>query len=653
MSPARSYSLLVPEPEQAAALGLAVLQADKTGWGDMRMAQWWNESPEIPEKFKPISPFTMGYRLRNRIAVGTLVYGFNQTDVVDDTRVVKRNPVGPQVIPDFCDAIVDREAFERIQQTRAARKRKKRDAGAANAKLIEPLNPGMTLKYPLAGLVRCRHCGSSMCPVTSGRRSKSGVEYAYYACPRRVGGGCENSRHVSEPALRAAVFAELKKRFGPSDPEGALAEWYQRVVQGLESEFVRVRNLGPERTAERQRQIADLDEQLRGWLQSLGNPRLAVTLRQDIENRSEAARALQQDLQRQEAEDEAAELQLRTALDLESVRCAVAEFVENLDRLNPTLQNLELSKHVEAIWCDAAGAIELRGVDLGFFEGASDFLARSHNLTSCPAHGSDSKYLPVVPRVRGRLNVPNLTADKGLMGLADDTCLDPRRFVGLPEQFFWTQSIELAPKVWPGEAKADQIVRLRLEGLTHAEIAEEVDLSIPTVRKMIRKAEAENVGLTALPRKMPRTRWHEEHAAEVAEAAKTMRPGELVRHFGKSDPTIKKALAFFALQSKANTEAEPPAQDPQDLGPAPPPTPRSRTLPVAFGGRPPAGGRFFLLKGVMRMACVSDSGHRCLVPCEGRSAARPSIYAEGSGAGIDADADPGVRRSRSRRRPLP
>jgi DNA invertase Pin-like site-specific DNA recombinase len=561
VSPARSFSLLVPEPEQAAALDLAVRRADQTGDGDSRMAKWWNENPEIPEKFKPISPFTMGYRLRNRIAVGDLVYGVNQTDVVDDTRVVKRNPDGPLVIPDFCEAIVDREAFERIQQTRAARKRKKRDAGSADNKLIEPLNPGITLKRPLAGLVRCRHCGSSMCPVTSGRKSKSGVEYVYYACPRRVGGGCVNGRHVSEPALRAAVFAELKQRFGPADPEKDLAEWFGRVVQGLESEFVRIRNLGPEKTAERLRQVADLEEQIRGWSQTLAKPQLAAVLRQDIEQRYEAALALQQELQRQEAEDEAAERQLRKALDLDSVRGAMVEFVENLDRLNPTLQNLELSKHVEAIWCDAADAIELRGVDLGFFEGAMDFLARTQNVASGPAVASDSKYSPVVPRVRGRLNVPNLTAEPGLLGLADDTCLDPRRFAGLPEQFFWTQSIELAPKVWPGEAKADQIVHLRLKRLTHPEIAEKVELSIPTVRKMIRQAEATNPALASLPRKMPCARWHEDHAAEVAEAAKTMKPGELVRHFGRSDPTIKKALAFFALQSKASTEAEPPVQD--------------------------------------------------------------------------------------------
>ena len=37
----------------------------------------------------------MAYRLKNSIAIGILVWGANQTGIVNDTRVVEPNPDGP------------------------------------------------------------------------------------------------------------------------------------------------------------------------------------------------------------------------------------------------------------------------------------------------------------------------------------------------------------------------------------------------------------------------------------------------------------------------------------------------------------------------------------------------------------------------------
>ena len=71
-SPPEVYNVLEHEPRQAAALRLAFERAAATGEGDLRLTQWWNRSPDVLDDFKPVSPFTMGYRLENPIAVGTL-----------------------------------------------------------------------------------------------------------------------------------------------------------------------------------------------------------------------------------------------------------------------------------------------------------------------------------------------------------------------------------------------------------------------------------------------------------------------------------------------------------------------------------------------------------------------------------------------------
>ena len=120
-SPPQVYNVLEPDARQAVAQRLAFQRADATGEGDVRLTQWWNANPEIPDDFKPISPYTVGYRLENPIAVGTLRWGENRTAIINDTRVVQRNGEGAEVIPNFCPAIVSVDVYERVQHLRRLR----------------------------------------------------------------------------------------------------------------------------------------------------------------------------------------------------------------------------------------------------------------------------------------------------------------------------------------------------------------------------------------------------------------------------------------------------------------------------------------------------------------------------------------------------
>jgi len=129
VDPPDVYSVLDLDPAQANAQRLTYHRAVDTGEGDLLLAQWWNACPEIPTEFKPISPFTIGYRLRNPISIGVLKWGVKRTGIVSDVRVVETNPDGPKIIEDFCPPLIEREIFDRFMMVRNARRQ-----AATNAK---------------------------------------------------------------------------------------------------------------------------------------------------------------------------------------------------------------------------------------------------------------------------------------------------------------------------------------------------------------------------------------------------------------------------------------------------------------------------------------------------------------------------------------
>ena len=122
-------------------------------------------------------------------------------------------------MPDFCEPLVARELFEavvamfKLRSEAHARSRRKGPTGAD--KQIAPPAPGLALKHLLTGLVRCGLCDRSMRPMSSGRTSKEGKRYLYYACPGALVGACDNKLYVPEGWLREAVVANLSARLFP------------------------------------------------------------------------------------------------------------------------------------------------------------------------------------------------------------------------------------------------------------------------------------------------------------------------------------------------------------------------------------------------------------------------------------------------------
>jgi hypothetical protein len=573
-SPPEVYSSLEIDPREAAAQRLAFERAAETGEGDQRMSRWWNTSSEIPEEFKPISPFTMGYRLGSRIYIGELVWGENRTGVVNDTRVIEVNPEGAEVIPNFCPALVEAELFERVQRLRRARSEQIRRSHRkpeveTSPKLIAPQGRGLTLKYLLTGLARCGCCKASLRPVPSGRQSKAGRRYVYYTCPRHYDGACDNTRYFPEDQLRKAVVDRLRTRlFLPPEAAGQTPSWLPELMEQVHLELRRHQVDEPGRSAAIQEELRRLDGQITGWSMSLGNPQLPSSVRDEIEGRFAQAKQRQQDLEQSLAAERALERHLAQTLGPEQLIGQLRQLDEILEGYNPTLGNLELSNHIAEIVCHVDGHVELRGTMLGLFDGATELLSQNKGgaETETPASGTSPGFPTVKPRRRGRMRIPNLSAESNERLGGVDTVLDPERFAGLPPNFFWTESFVLTEKLSWAEANATEVVRLRASRLTIEKLAEHFGKTRPTIRKALR------IGAAALPdqelpQKISRGRWTEQHAAEVMKLKQQgMGTNDLAEHFRKSDTTIRAALKY--AEEIADAQRQPTCSDdaPDDSG---------------------------------------------------------------------------------------
>ncbi len=549
-SPPDVYHVLEPEPKEAAAQVRAFLRAAETGEGDMRLSQWWNNSPEIPAEFRPMSPFTMGYRLSNPIYVGTLVWGENRTGVVNDTRVVEPNPDGAEVVPDFCPPLVSAELFQQVQKLREVRARqirrsRRKEAAESPPKLIAPQGRGLTLKYLLTGLLRCAGCNASLRPVPTGRRSKGGKRYVYYACPRHYDGACANSRHLPEDQLRDAVLARLRARlFPPQGPAGQTPPWLPELVRLVGQELGRYREQEPIRAAAGRKELQEIERQVAGWGMTLGDPSLPEGVRKDITAMYERAIVRKQGLEQAAAGERALQDHLEHMLDPKVVIGQLQKLGAVLAGFNPTLGNLELSKHIDRIVCHPDGKIEMRGTLLGLFEGAVELLSRTESeAPPVAAPAEPERYGSVVPRRRARLRVPDLAAESAAAAGNGDTALDPERFTSLPEPFLWSEVFVLDRKLCWAQEHSVEVARLRATGLTMERLAAHFGMSTPTIRKALQLAPAADESVRQLPRKVSRRCWAEEHAAEVAGLrAEGLGVEEIARRLGKSDTTIRAAL---------------------------------------------------------------------------------------------------------------
>ena len=547
------YNVLEPDPRESLVLRRAFERAAETGEGCQRLAQWWNEDPEISEDFKPTFASTMTSRLKNPIAIGTLLWGVKCCDIVNDTRITEKNPDGPEVFPNFCPPIVSQEIFDEVQRMydvrsvdyRAKRQAKSKEEGPR--KLIEPLAPGLALKYPLTGLVRCGLCNGSMRAVPSGRKSKANKSYLYYSCPRYLDGACENSRHVLEDQLRKAVIDRFRlKLFTSPETEGAIPDWLPGLMGSIEKILRESRADDPNRIAAIEEEVRELNRNLDGWMRTLGKADLPDLLRKDIEEKYDQARHRRNELTRRIESEQSLERQAERILDPKQLIERLRHLDEILARFNPTLCNLELSRHLDRIACFPDGRVEMRGTYLGLFEGAVELLSRDPGIAAekSEAEMAQPGFPAVVQRRRTPLRVPNLTSKSKDLSASPASALDPRRFAGLDDSLLWDECWVIERGVSWAERHGTEVVNLRAQGLSMEKLAQHFGKTPPTLRNAL-KFGRNALPDAILPQKAPRARWHEDQANEVMKLWKQGRSRkELAAHFKMSDPTIRKALKF-------------------------------------------------------------------------------------------------------------
>lgn len=214
------HSVLEQDPEQASIIRRIFALAAERGWGCTRIARALNTDAQVPSDHKPFLPQTVNRWLSHEIYLGILVWERVATDMIDDRRVRQRNDPSDFIRDEhFCERLVDQRIWEKVQELRQRRAQRNADNRAGRrqtgGKTIVATAPGIALKYPLSGLVRCGHCGRAMAASSTAiYATKTGDKrrYAAYICPGYSSGTCHNRRRIPEPWLRKEVLCLLARR---------------------------------------------------------------------------------------------------------------------------------------------------------------------------------------------------------------------------------------------------------------------------------------------------------------------------------------------------------------------------------------------------------------------------------------------------------
>jgi len=287
-------------------------------------------------------------------------------------------------------------------------------------------------------------------------------------------------------------------------------------------------------------ELQRLKENQKGWAQSLAKPDLSTAIRAAVETEWEEALARQRQIESLLAEEQVRGQQRSQVLDSQQIVARLNRLDEVLASNNPTYGNLELSLHIDRIDCFSDGHVELRTCKLGILGDAAELLAENAETTDAAAPDCDTAR--VRPRRRARLRTEGLPGNGDELKAAADMAADPHRFAGLPAMWFWVDTFRIPERKSWAKQYAPDVAAARATGLTMENLAARFGKTVPTIRASLRHA-AKLDGAINLPKKMPRSRWHEDHAVEVAALKASGKSTlDIARHYGKSDTLIRSAL---------------------------------------------------------------------------------------------------------------
>lgn len=322
--------------------------------------------------------------------------------------------------------------------------------------------------------------------------------------------------------------------------------WYQVLVTEIQREHDLLVARQSDRSPAFELEKESLQRDIEGWSMTLAKRELPSILRNEIEEKYAVALQRICDLDAKLESCSIDDTRVDNAIDPEKVAKCLSRLAATLANNNAALGNIELSAHIEAIRCYSNGSVVLRCSRLGAMADAMDLLSTpTVNDSEIPSAKRVRKSDTVKPR---RLTQRRVVSKEAL---SDDLkaravwATDPDRFAGLDDRWFEEITLQKPRRVSWAEAHAPCVATCRKLGFTEERIAAHFKKTLPTIRKALRIAKQTDEALRDAPRRMPRRRWHEDHALEVAKLRQAGKgTNELVSHFGKTDTTIRKALEF-------------------------------------------------------------------------------------------------------------
>ena len=556
------YHVLEPDPATVDIPRQVYTLAYEKGWGRTRIAKHLNCDPAFVERFGKISESLVGSIMTNTIYKGDLQYNSRATDIIDDSRVIRKKDADDVIyVEGFCDGIVDaaivdkvhadiRKRSERTLELRAAKKK-------AGSKQIQPLSPGLILVYPLTGLVRCALCGAAMRPSKSGAKSKKAACYYYYRCPCAIDGRCSNKLYLRGPWLWEVVIAKLRDAVFPLSGNKLMSpEWLPVLVAEVRAELMQRLDQDQDRGPMLDRESKSIESKVAGWTETLSRPDLSSLVRNQIEQQLSIALHRKQQITGELNGLAGGTKHVDDVLDPKLVIDRLCHLEEVLAAGDPSEINVAFSRHIDSIQVHPEGTVTMRTNRLGLFEGFVEILAGDHaEIGSLERRAQRGDEFHVRPRAQSRRCItdsvePNTPASvNGILGAT----------VELPDKWVDDAIFKMPKQISWAEEHAIQVAEQRLAGLTVNQLCREFAKTPPTIRSALRHAARMDERFCNLPKKLPRARWHEVYAHEVASKRhEGLSTEDLVEHFRKSDTTIRKALNHAKeLQGRSpDSEAE-------------------------------------------------------------------------------------------------
>ena len=336
---------------------------------------------------------------------------------------------------------------------------------------------------------------------------------------------------------------------------------FQEFVRRIQHEIQHLPS-GSQGRAALQAESRDLENQIQGWLQSLGNPTLAASLRKAIEAQYTQAEQRLHEISSDLLQLTVASNQQAVVLNPQIVVDRLKHLAQILSGQNASATNLLLSQHIAGIDCHPEGKVVVRTCKLGALaEALDDVLSVNGSLPNCetvaPFAGK--------PRRRGRRDVGTAIEDDEFVTSANQFGTDPERYAGLGANWFTDHVFHVPRRIsWP-EAHAREVAQYRLDTAASMEVtAAHFGKTPPTIRKALQFAKDLH-GMMAFGKAVSdpsKPYWARDQADQVAEfhAANGGSLKRTAEHFGRCETTIKKALGFAqALDSEVGRTAGLPA----------------------------------------------------------------------------------------------